>query len=995
MCNWNRQRIRRLIVLSLLLTAIGWAVWRVKGNAGASAARLLREARAAYAAGDVSRAGESAEAAWRLDPALGEAALLAARCAADLRRYDEAVQLAEHVSSDDQSSYLRAALLRARIERHHLYRFRRAEEAYEAALRVEPDNLEANQGLAQLLGICARREEAVTHVLQLVRQGVPTDLLVMIARDTGVASDPDALSRARQNDPQDPNPLIGLAWQDANAGRVESAIDVLREAVTLQPEHAAAQVALGRQLLADNRYQELLKWAGDLPAAADDLGESWIIRAQLAEHANDAPGAVRCYLEAARRIPESKRACTPLVRLLAAAGDRDAAARFSEHVQSLQRLDDVQNRVLFGDADVEVGALLELAHAYEQAGRRWEACGWCLIAAQGAPGHPGVQSALREAQRRTEGIPLRMTVDGDNVALAVDLSSYPLPNWGRSPGAVVATTTAGAAAYSFREDAANVGLRFRFVNGIAGPPTRRMYEFTGGGVAALDYDRDGFPDLYFTQGCIWPPGTSREAPGDQLFANRHGTVFADVSSQASIEEQDFSQGVTAGDFDGDGFPDLYVANIGPNRLWRNNGDGTFTDVSAESGLATAGTGSFAGASPSPQVAEWTTSCVLADLNGDRLPDIYDVNYVTAPDVFERVCARADGSPVMCMPFDFDSQPDRLWLNLGDGRFEDATEEVFTVPPGGTGLGVAVWDAHGEGRLSVLVANDATPNFLFEDASPGDGRFHLEDRALVSGVALNADAKATGCMGVALGDVDGDGGVDLHITNFLAEPNTLFMHLADGTYSDRSRELGLHGPSFGVLGFGTQFLDADLDGQLELFVANGHVDDLRAWGRPYRMPPQYFHWHGGGFTQVDPAGLGEYFRQEWLGRAAARLDWNRDGLEDLVIGHLDDDSALLTNSTPPRGNWLALRLVGMASERDAIGAMVTARIGGRKIMRQLTAGDGYQASNERTLSFGLGRAESIDELEVRWPSGIVQRFRDQRGSCDTVLVEGGPLLISPR
>jgi hypothetical protein len=446
-----------------------------------------------------------------------------------------------------------------------------------------------------------------------------------------------------------------------------------------------------------------------------------------------------------------------------------------------------------------------------------------------------------------------------------------------------------------------------------------------------------------------------------------------------LQEDDFGQGIAVGDIDGDGFSDLYVANIGPNRLWRNNGDGTFAVVTIGE----------------PHERDWTTSCVIADLNGDALPDVYDVNYLTGPDVFERVCAHPDGAPAMCMPFHFDAQADRLWLNLGDGRFRDATPEVFTVAPEGKGLGVAVWDAHGEGRLSVLVANDTTPNFFFDNVSLNVSDFRLEDRAIASGLALNADGKATGCMGVALGDVDDDGGIDLLVTNFLAEPNTLYMHIADGMYADQSRQRGLYEPSLGVLGFGAQFLDADLDGRLELFVANGHIDHLRSQGRPYRMPAQLFHWNGRGFVQVDAAGLGDYFQQSWLARAAARLDWNRDGREDLVVGHLEDPSALLTNTTLAAGSRIAMCLVGTESERDAIGTIVTVRVDERTIVRQLTAGDGYQATNERRLVLGLGRDESIDELEVRWPSGVVQHFGELALYGDTVLVEGKTLLRLPR
>jgi hypothetical protein len=319
--------------------------------------------------------------------------------------------------------------------------------------------------------------------------------------------------------------------------------------------------------------------------------------------------------------------------------------------------------------------------------------------------------------------------------------------------------------------------------------------------------------------------------------------------------------------------------------------------------------------------------------------------------------------------------------------------VFPVPPAGKGLGVAVWDSHGRGRLNLFVANDTTPNFYFEAPATDRETFRLEDRAIATGLALNADGKATGCMGVALGDVDDDSGVDLLVTNFLAEPNTLYMHAGGGNYADRTRALGLHEPSLNVLGFGTQCLDADLDGRLELFVANGHIDDLRALGRPYRMPAQLFHWNGRRLVELDAADLGRYFQQQWLGRAAARLDWNRDGLEDLIVGHLDDDTALLTNTSTPAGRFLSLRLIGTHSERDAIGTRVEVRLGDRTLTRQLTAGDGYQASNERRLVIGVGNAARIDELIVRWPSRLVHHLTEFPVSKPVHLAENHDSLYS--
>ena len=871
---------------------------------------------------------------------------------------------------------MRAALLAARLNHLELHRLSDAERAYRIAIQLAPDNVEAHTGLAQLLTLCGRKRDAVASILRLIRLGVETDMLILLSIQDGVVNDPEALELARTAVPDDANPLIGLAWHAGRADRTDEAIALLREAIRRQPDQAFAHVALGQQLLAQRRFDELARWVEQLPAEAQEMGETWFVRARMAENDGDVKGAIRCHWEGLRRSPESKAATFHLAGLLAEAGATDAAERFVEQVRRLQDMEAVQHRVLYSRDHSRVDPLLELARSYETVGRVWEAYGWCQLAVRLDETHTDARQYLGNLQRKVEGLPLQLIVDSANLALAVDLSMYPLPHARTASTPPTRDTSKTSSKLSFRDDAAATGLQFRYFNGTDGPPSRRMFEFTGGGVGVLDFDMDGDPDVYFTQGCHWPPGSRSDTHGDRLFANRGGRQFDDVTDRAGIREADFGQGVAVGDFNSDGFPDLYAGNIGGNRLWSNNGDGTFTDVTGAAGVAG---------------DDWTTSCVMADLSGDGLPDIYAVSYVTAPDVYDRICRHDDGSPKLCMPYDFNGACDRFWLNAGDGRFIDATQSAFTTEPNGMGLGVAAWDADGSGRLSLLVANDTTPNFFFSRDSSGELPLRLRERGIEAGLALNGEGKATGCMGVALGDVDDDGRLDVFITNFYDESNTLYTNPVAGFYEDRTRAMGLHAPSVKVLGFGTQFLDADLDGRLELFVTNGHVDDLRRQGRPYRMPPQLFRPADRRFDEVAAGELGPYFESQWLGRAVARLDWNRDGRDDLIVGHLEDQSALLTNATPDAGRFLSLKLFGTRSNRDSIGTIVRARIGERTLVRQLTAGDGYQASNERRIIIGTGTAKSIDELVVSWPSGLVQRFQDVATSQEVCLVEGKALL----
>tara|TARA_R110002095_G_scaffold207120_1_gene191758 strand:+ start:81883 stop:84888 length:3006 start_codon:yes stop_codon:yes gene_type:complete len=974
---------RRLVVLGvvlLILTGCGWAAWHQLWNPSVQTERLMHQARRDHAMGREQQAERKAAQVLVINPGSEEAVFLAAECAVLQNKDQDALNYLKQLRTSKPDVLVRAALFAAELQHYHTDHFSDAERSYRRALDLDSENIHANSNLAKLLGLCGRRSEAIPHVLKLIRQGVETDLLMLIARESGVINDPESLERAHTTVPDDVNPLLGLAWHAAENEQTERAIQLLRDAKARRPDVIAAHVALGRQLLASGQYDDLLLWEKQLPLDAEQYSETWLVRAQVAEKEGLKEAAIRCYWEAALRAPESKLTNFRLANLLSEVGDTKTADKFAEHVVRLQELNVVQDRIFSMNDQPSIESVLELARSYEAAGRIWEAYAWCQLSVRVSPLHQSAQSYLEELRKQINGIPLQLTVNTANVAQSVDLSTYPLPKFRetRTPTGKLSLNT--STTISFRDDAQASGLYFQYFNGTQGPPSRRMFEFTGGGIGVLDFDMDGFSDIYFTQGRPWPLDTQGNEYSDRLFRNREATRFEDVTSSVGIHESGFGQGVAVGDFNSDGFPDLYVANIGANYLWMNNGDGTFADVTLVAGVGG---------------SQWTTSCVLADLNSDGLSDIYAVNYLTAEDVFARVCKHPDGTPRACLPFHFEGETDRVWLNDGNGHFTDATKDFLSVKPDGKGLGVAVWDANGTGKLSLLVANDTGPNFFFvnENESGGDRQPGLQERGIPAGLALNEDGKAEGCMGISLGDLNDDGHLDVHITNFLSESNTCYMNSSTGFYEDRTRMLDLHSPTMNVLGFGTQFLDMDLDGRLELFVSNGHVDDLRQHGRPYKMRPHLYQGNGQQFTKVDATTLGSYFEQERLGRAVARIDWNRDGRDDLIVGHLDGGSALLTNTSAPTGHSLSLRLFGVESNRDAIGTTIQVRVNNKTITRQLTAGDGYQASNERRLIVGVGDASQIDELIVHWLSGKVQTFKNVSVSQELWLPEGGELFSS--
>jgi hypothetical protein len=302
------------------------------------------------------------------------------------------------------------------------------------------------------------------------------------------------------------------------------------------------------------------------------------------------------------------------------------------------------------------------------------------------------------------------------------------------------------------------------------------------------------------------------------------------------------------------------------------------------------------------------------------------------------------------------------------------------------------DFEDSGNISLFIANDGRPNFYFAPAAAAEAGPRWQERGTISGLAYNDSGSTQASMGVAAGDANNDGLVDLFVSNFYNEADSLYINLGSGVFSDRSRHSGLHDPSWSFLGFGAQFLDADLDGWEDLIVTNGHVDDFTHKQIPYKMRAQFYRNRQARFTELFAKDLGPFFDEVKLGRGLAKLDWNRDGLTDVVISHLGDPAALLTNRTLRAGRGLGLRLVGTTRSRDAIGAKVSVRAGELHLQRQLTAGDGYQASNERRLEFGLGACHADVVLEIRWPGGALETFAGVRTGRDYLAVEGRRELV---
>lgn len=548
---------------------------------------------------------------------------------------------------------------------------------------------------------------------------------------------------------------------------------------------------------------------------------------------------------------------------------------------------------------------------------------------------------------------------------------------------------------TFSEITKAAGLgSFRFTVGT--PAKDYIIEGPGAGSAILDYDNDGWMDIYLVNGSTIAALKGRAAhPKAALYRNNGNGTFSNVTEKAGVANEGWGMGVCTGDYDNDGRTDLFVTNFGKNRLYRNNGDGTFTDVAAKAGVALGG---------------WSSGCAFGDYDGDGRLDLFvsgyiefDVDKPPPPASGEMPAAGAKpaekdteasgmgatytvgasycqyrGQRVMCGPRGLKGAPDHLFRNNGDGTFSDVSEKAGVDDKAGYyGFGVAWVDIDDDGRLDLAVANDSTPSYLYRNR--GDGTF--EDISYPSGTALNENGREQAGMGIAIGDYDGDGRPDIHRTNFSDDSNVLYHNDGDGNFTDLTFQTGLGEVSIPFLGWGTAFLDYDNDGPLDLLVANGHIYpnvDQADWGTSFKQRLLLFRNEGERFHDVGSSAGADFH----LPRAARGLsvgDIDNDGDLDILLNNMDDAPTLLRNDGGS-GHWLTIRLIGDVSKkcpRDATGSVVYCTVNGRRMRDEVASGRSFNSQSDTRVHFGLGKATKIDKLEVRWANGATETVNIDR------------------
>lgn len=520
-----------------------------------------------------------------------------------------------------------------------------------------------------------------------------------------------------------------------------------------------------------------------------------------------------------------------------------------------------------------------------------------------------------------------------------------------------------------------------------------ILETIGSGVALLDYDNDGWLDIYILNGSTFDAMKGKEPqPHAMLLHNNHDGTFTDVTDKAGVANERWGFGVAVADFDNDGWPDIYVANYGKNRLYHNNHDGTFTDIAETAGVALGG---------------WSASPTWGDYDHDGRLDLFVPGYlkfdidnppIPGAGTIQANFCQFRGITVMCGPRGLPGEAQHLFHNNGDGTFTDVTEKAGVANKNiFYGLASVFVDVDDDGWVDLAVANDSVPNYLFRNKR--DGTF--EDVSYASGFALSEDGREQASMGIAVGDYNRDGKVDLFTTTFSDDYKTLYRNDGGGSFTDVTYQAGLATPTIPFLSWATAFLDYDNDGLVDLFIANSHVYpdvDKQDWGTTFAERPQLFrNLDGKKFEEVPPV-IGTGLADVITARGAAFGDLFNDGHIDVVINNLEGPPTLLRNVYKTDNHWLGLKLIGgPKSPRDAIGAKVFLAAGGVRQRMDLFSGGTYQSSSDPRVHFGLGKATKVDSIEIQWPSGIkqtvdVNELNKTGLDCIVTIIEGQNLVI---
>jgi len=951
-----RRRVL-ILVLGIGILLAGWiavqaiGAWRLRAEL-AEAQRLI----------DARRFGEARVRLARVEkrwPMRGDVEYWLGLCEEIEGRPDAAMAAWGRVPARAREGPM-AALARGRLALE-TGRYALAESCLDRANRAGGEiGDEGGRLLGRLHWITGRHDEYQRFLRREVeRQTNPSETLRTIWSIDTVAYPIDAMRQAldiaRRGAPDDDRVWLALADLATRSGRFEEAGEWLTRCERARPDDHAVWRARLEWARAADRPDQVVRASRHLPASSFSRARMLGIRAWLAARNGDRRAERSALEELLALEPEDPSALERLADLAAQDGETDRVAVLRRRKAAVDVASEWY-RKLANLPDLAPHAA-ELGRAAEALGRRFDARAWWGLAARRDP------AALTEAQAALARLaPVEPAYQADGRSLA-DLVTPLGPRWG---GKAAVASALGIP--SFTDDAGRSGLTFVFDNGRT--DRRQLPETMSGGVAVLDFDGDGRLDIYAVQGGPFPPQANPTPFGDRLFRNRGDGRFEDVTASSGLASLagGYGHGVAVGDYDNDGRPDLFVTRWASYALYHNLGEGRFEDVTARAAL---GGG-----------REWPTSAAWADLDNDGDLDLYVCHYLKWDPATAPTCEDPPNPGyTYCDPRHFPALPDHVFRNDG-GRFVDVTEQAGIVDLDGRGLGVLAADLDGDGKTDLFVANDTTANYFFRN----QGGFRFTEEGHESGLATNASGGYLAGMGVACGDFDGDGRLDLAVTNFYGESTTLYHNLGGGLFSDRTTAAGLAAPTRFVLGFGLAAIDANNDGHLDLVQANGHTNDYRPT-TPYAMPTQLFLGDGAGklFDVSDRAG--PTWQQLRLGRGLAAGDLDNDGRTDLLIVSENSPLALFRNQTAFPNHFLTLAVEGTASNRDGVGARVAVTVSGRTQVAARFGGGSYLSASDHRLHFGLGPARQVDSVEITWPSGRRDRHQGLAADAGYRLREG--------
>ncbi len=843
----------------------------------------------------------------------------------------------------------------------------------EDAVAAQPDQHETRRWLYDFYMGTENRLAGLEHGRTLVRnRQFDLELLLELSNTQRRSLDADPLVEMTKRNPNDKRPQLGPAKTSFDEGDYEKAIETLGEIVAAHPDYGPAQSLLGRCLATVARWDEYEAWIDGQTSEIEAYPNYWISLGDWASAKQQPAAAARAYWESCRRDPDIEESWLKLGKTLRLLRDNGGAViaddellMIENRTSLLSKLNQEKHRFT-RTGKISRATANEIVLTLDRLGRLWEAEAWAAVALT-LPEDDAIDiEATRAAVVAKLQPELPWQTDRDHPELLIDYSSLALPAIIESDPSQQRKASLPKVAepgkIALVNEAKQRGLDFfGRTSDTLDQPGIMLFRTLGCGGGSIDYDLDGWTDLYLVAAGGTPPKNDSEP--NELMRNLSGS-FRKTAELAGVADTHFGQGVAVGDVNEDGFPDLLVLNYGPNTLYINNGDGTFQDASAR--LANNGD-------------TWSTSAAIADIDGDQLSDIVVVNYCAGFEPVTRPCPMK-GTDIArsCTPVKFEAASDQFFRCKPDGSFGDATETWQanpTVP--GRGLGIVAGSLDQSEGTDVFIANDMTNNHFWKLAASNAANTVLSDCAIVCGLAGDDRSLAQGSMGIAVADLDRDLDIDVFVTNFEGEYNTYHEQRFPGIWQDRTSSLQLHTPTLPLVGFGTAAIDLDHNGLDELLIANGHVEIFQRGDEKslYEQPMQLFQrTPSGGFEDIAPAVESTYLQASHVGRALWSLDANGDSMVDFAVTHQTEPVALLINQSEAKGNWIALELVGTESARDAIGTQVIVRCDGKSWMAGRTSGDGYLCSDEATLRVGLGDASGPCDVEIRWPSGEQQSHR---------------------